>query len=53
MLIDKTTGWIIVYFLITSFLGHKLLHRIIKTPAEYEKGEKKKLANVQEKEQGY
>jgi hypothetical protein len=32
---DKVTVVIILFFLVSSFFGHKLLHRVIKTPAQY------------------
>ncbi|KAF3046140.1 hypothetical protein E8E12_011327 [Didymella heteroderae] len=32
---DQTTTYIILFFLASSVLGHILLHRIIKTPAQY------------------
>jgi hypothetical protein len=34
---DITTVGIIVFFLISSYFGHKLLHHVIKTPAQYER----------------
>ncbi|CBX93272.1 predicted protein [Plenodomus lingam JN3] len=30
---------VIIFFILSSILGHKLLHRVIKTPAQYERPE--------------
>jgi hypothetical protein len=32
---DTTTLYIVAFFIVSSVLGHILLHRIIKTPAQY------------------
>jgi hypothetical protein len=32
---DQTTIGIILFFIISSYLGHNLLHRIIRKPAQY------------------
>jgi hypothetical protein len=34
---DNATVGIIFFFLISSYFGHHLLHRVIKTPAQYER----------------
>jgi hypothetical protein len=34
---DNATIGIIIFFLISSYFGHKLLHHVIKTPAQYER----------------
>jgi len=34
---DNTTIGIIIFFLISSCYGHILLHRVIKTPAQYQR----------------
>lgn len=34
-MVDTTTIGIICFFLISAALGHQLLHRVIKTPAQY------------------
>lgn len=34
-MLDTTTVYIIGFFIVSSILGHKLLHHIIKTPAQY------------------
>jgi hypothetical protein len=36
---DQTTVLVIVFFVVTSYFGHVLLHRVIKTPAQYVRGE--------------
>jgi hypothetical protein len=36
---DQTTVLVIVFFVVSSYLGHILLHRVIKTPAQYVRGE--------------
>jgi hypothetical protein len=37
--LDNITIGIIIFFVISSYLGHKLLHRVIKTPAQYTRPE--------------
>jgi hypothetical protein len=32
---DKVTVLILLFFLVSSYFGHQLLHRVIKTPAQY------------------
>jgi hypothetical protein len=32
---DSTTIYIIIFFIVSSVLGHLLLHRVCKTRAEY------------------
>jgi hypothetical protein len=32
---DAGTVTIIVFFIVSSYLGHKLLHHVIRTPAQY------------------
>lgn len=34
-MLDYTTIFIILFFIVSSVFGHFLLHRIIKTPAQY------------------
>lgn len=34
---DNSTIGIIIFFVISSYFGHVLLHRVIKTPAQYER----------------
>jgi hypothetical protein len=34
---DNGTIGIIIFFIVSSYLGHILLHRVIKTPAQYER----------------
>lgn len=37
MMLDNTTVGIIIFFLVSSAMGHILLHRVIRTPAQYKK----------------
>jgi len=39
MMVDAVTVCIIVFFVVSSYFGHQLLHRVIKTPAQYTRGE--------------
>ncbi|KAH3983906.1 hypothetical protein HBI55_114840 [Parastagonospora nodorum] len=39
MMIDAATVYIIVFFVVSSYFGHQLLHRVIQTPAQYTRGE--------------
>jgi hypothetical protein len=32
---DTATIILIVFFLVSAYLGHQLLHRVIQTPAQY------------------
>lgn len=34
-MLDTTTIYILLFFIASSVLGHLLLHRVIKTPAQY------------------
>ena len=34
---DTTTVGIIIFFLVSSAFGHILLHKVIRTPAQYER----------------
>jgi hypothetical protein len=34
---DNSTIAIIIFFIVSSYFGHVLLHHIIKTPAQYER----------------
>ena len=34
-MLDISTTYIIIYFIVSAILGHKLLHHVIKTPAQY------------------
>lgn len=38
---DQNTVLIIFFFLLSSAFGHMLLHRVIKTPAQYYRPERK------------
>jgi hypothetical protein len=39
---DKVTVAIILFFLASSWFGHALLHRVIKTPPQYRRAEEVK-----------
>lgn len=34
---DTTTLSVIAFFIVSSLLGHILLHRVIRTPAQYDR----------------
>lgn len=34
-MLDSTTVVVVLFFIISSVCGHILLHRVIKTPAQY------------------
>jgi cell division protein FtsB len=41
-MVDKVTVAIIAFFILSSYFGHQLLHRVIKTPAQYVRYEEAK-----------
>jgi hypothetical protein len=36
---DKITVAMILFFIVSSYFGHRLLHHVIKTPAQYRRPE--------------